>query len=63
VPLIPVLSLYAASLWTSEALRVAERRVLLAGAAASVVALVAVWGRQLLVVDAARIQGFFSHVR
>jgi 4-amino-4-deoxy-L-arabinose transferase-like glycosyltransferase len=62
-PLIPFLALYAASLLTSGALRIGERPWLFAGAAASACVLVAIWSRQVLLVDAGRIQGFFTHVR
>jgi hypothetical protein len=63
LPLIPVLALYASSLWSSRTSILAERRFAVAGAVASVAVLAAVWGRQLLFVDSGRIQGFFAHVR
>jgi hypothetical protein len=63
IPVVPVLALYAAAFWTSDPVKVGERRLALAGAAASVLLLVTIWGRQILVVDAGRIQGFFAHVR
>jgi hypothetical protein len=62
-PLIPFLALYAASLLTSGALRIGERPWPFAAAAASVCVLAAIWSRQVLLVDADRIQGLFSHVR
>ena len=63
VPLVPLLSLYAAALWSEGLVRLSARRLVFAGAAASVAVLAFVWSRQLFVTEVARIQGFFAHVR
>ena len=63
LPLVPILALYAAALWTRAPMVIApataragrRRRI---GRVARVI-----WGRQVLVVDAARIQGFFASCR
>jgi 4-amino-4-deoxy-L-arabinose transferase-like glycosyltransferase len=62
IPLIPILALYASACWSGSTSTVLERRFALAGAALSVMALSVVWIRQLLVVDAQRIRGFFAYV-
>jgi hypothetical protein len=66
VPMIPILALYAASLWSTgwsaSPAQLTQHRFVFVGAAASVLVLALIWGRQLLVVDAGRIQRFLAHV-
>jgi 4-amino-4-deoxy-L-arabinose transferase-like glycosyltransferase len=73
LPLVPILALYGAALMQHLVARVPGlisrvpprglRRAQLAGAAASVAVLVVIWSRQLLLVDADRINSFLAHVR
>jgi 4-amino-4-deoxy-L-arabinose transferase-like glycosyltransferase len=63
LPLMPVFTLYAAALLSTHlAPAWRERRSSFLGAAATVLMLVAVWVRQIVVVDAARIRALLDHV-
>jgi 4-amino-4-deoxy-L-arabinose transferase-like glycosyltransferase len=73
IPLIPILTLYGAALGhavLSRKARVARPQsasryhwLQLGGSAAAVIALLFIWSRQLLLVDAERISAFFANVR
>jgi len=62
LPLIPIFGLYAAALWTAAPAFALSHRFVRIGALASVSALLAVWIRQVVVVDLARISSLFNHV-
>jgi 4-amino-4-deoxy-L-arabinose transferase-like glycosyltransferase len=62
LPLIPIFGLYAAALLTKAPAFALSHRFVRIGALASVSALLAVWIRQVAVVDLARISSLFSHV-
>ena len=62
LPLIPIFGLYAAALWTRAPAFALSHRFVRIGALASVSALLAVWIRQVAVVDLARISSLFNHV-
>jgi len=62
LPLMPILGVYAAALWTRAPVYGLSHRFVRIGALASVIALVAVWIRQLAVVDLARIGSLLNHV-
>jgi hypothetical protein len=63
LPLMPILGLYAAALLSTRGLAAwRERRPALVGAAATVLMLVAVWVRQVVITDSARIRSLFDHV-
>lgn len=62
LPLMPILGVYAAALWTKAPAYALSHRFVRIGALASVIALVAVWIRQLAVVDLARIGSLLNHV-
>jgi hypothetical protein len=62
IPIVPILALYGAAFWSAASLRLPERRLASVGVAVSVAAFGVVWARQLILVDAARIQGFLAHV-
>lgn len=63
LPLIPIFALYGSALLTTQGLAVLrERRPALVGAAATVLMLFAVWVRQIVLVDAARIRSLLDHV-
>ena len=62
LPLIPVLGVYAAALLVARAQSfVLAPRTLLAGAAVSVSALMAIWIRQVAIVDLPRIAALLHH--
>lgn len=63
IPLIPILGLYAAHLLTTRRPLLADyRRPAFAGAALSVVALAAIWIRQVVIVDAARLESLLHRI-
>jgi 4-amino-4-deoxy-L-arabinose transferase-like glycosyltransferase len=62
LPLIPIFGLYAAALWSAAPAFALSHRFVRIGALASVSALLAVWIRQVVVVDLARISSLFNHV-
>jgi hypothetical protein len=63
LPLIPLFALYASALLTTQSLAVwRERRPAVVGAAATVLMLVALWVRQIVLVDAGRIRSLLDHV-
>jgi 4-amino-4-deoxy-L-arabinose transferase-like glycosyltransferase len=63
LPLMPIFGLYAAALLSTRSLALGRaRRPAFVGAAATVLILVAVWVRQLVFVDAARIRELLDHV-
>lgn len=63
MPLIPLFALYASALLTTQSLAVwRERRPAVVGAAATVLMLVALWVRQIVLVDAGRIRSLLDHV-
>jgi hypothetical protein len=63
IPIIPILALYASACWSRSLVPLPGRRLAVAGTALSLIAFGVVWVRQLLVIDAQRIQGFLSHVQ
>ena len=63
LPLIPLFALYASALLTTQTVAVwRERRPAVVGAAATVLVLIALWLRQIVLVDAARIKSLLNHV-
>ena len=63
LPLMPVFALYAAAFVSTAGLAAwRERRPAFVGAAATVLMLVAVWVRQVVLVDAARIRAYLDYV-
>jgi 4-amino-4-deoxy-L-arabinose transferase-like glycosyltransferase len=62
LPLMPIFGLYAAALWTAAPAFALSHRFVRIGALASVSTLLAVWIRQVVVVDLARISSLFNHV-
>jgi 4-amino-4-deoxy-L-arabinose transferase-like glycosyltransferase len=63
LPLMPVFALYAAAFLTTGNIRVwQERRPAFVGAAVTVLMLMAVWVRQIVLVDAARIRALLDNV-
>jgi 4-amino-4-deoxy-L-arabinose transferase-like glycosyltransferase len=64
LPLIPLFALYATAWLTTDRARLRERarRPALVGAAATVLVFVAVWVRQIVLVDATRIRALLDHV-
>ncbi|HYN08803.1 MAG TPA: glycosyltransferase family 39 protein [Vicinamibacterales bacterium] len=63
LPLMPLFALYASALLATRSVAAwRERRPALVGASATVLMLVAVWVRQIVVVDAQRIRAFLNHV-
>jgi 4-amino-4-deoxy-L-arabinose transferase-like glycosyltransferase len=64
LPLIPLIALYAASWLTTDRARLWQRarRPALVGAAATVLLFVAVWIRQIVLVDASHIRALLDHV-
>jgi 4-amino-4-deoxy-L-arabinose transferase-like glycosyltransferase len=63
LPLIPLFALYASALLTTQTVAVwRERRPAVVGAAATVLVLIALWVRQIVLVDAARIKSLLNHV-
>ncbi|MCU1382480.1 MAG: glycosyl transferase family 39 [Acidobacteria bacterium] len=62
LPLMPILGVYAAALWAKAPAYGLSHGVVRIGAAISVTALLAVWIRQVAVVDVARISSLLNHV-
>jgi len=63
IPLVPTLAVYTAELWQAGPIQSWRRaRWGKLGAAATVLVLAAAWGRQILVVDAARVRAFLGGV-
>jgi 4-amino-4-deoxy-L-arabinose transferase-like glycosyltransferase len=63
LPLIPMFALYASALLTTQTVAVwRERRPAVVGAAATVLILIALWVRQVVLVDAGRIRSLLDHV-
>jgi 4-amino-4-deoxy-L-arabinose transferase-like glycosyltransferase len=63
LPLIPMLALYASALLTTQSFAAwRERWPAVVGAAATVLMLVALWVRQIVLVDAGRIRSLLDHV-
>jgi hypothetical protein len=62
LPIMPIFVVYAAALWANAPAYRLSHRFVRAGALASVSALLAVWIRQVAVVDLARISSLFNHV-
>jgi len=59
LPLVPIFALYTSALIVRGWPAVHGNRIVLTGAAMSALILVGIWGRQVLLVDAARIRAFF----
>jgi hypothetical protein len=62
LPIMPIFGVYAAALWANAPAYRLSRGFVRAGALASVSVLLAVWIRQVAVVDLARITSLFNHV-
>jgi hypothetical protein len=63
VPLVPILAVYATALWQAGPIRAwTPRRAAVAGAALSLIVLVAAWARQILIVDGERIRAWLGGV-